>query len=107
MMKLWSKYYSNQPSLPSTIVFQHLWFISCIKIDNKVVLQRKCLEKKTFVNDLIKENGKRKTWKQITRDFEIDRSLYFKWIQLVLDIPNYWKKIEITVIFLFVSLNRK
>ena len=45
-----------------------------------------------FVNDLIKENGKFKTWEQITHEFKIDKNLYFKWIQLVHAIPNYWKK---------------
>ena len=29
---------------------------------------------------------------QITHEFKIDKNLYFKWIQLVLAIPNYWKK---------------
>ena len=28
---------------------------------------------------------------QITHEFKIDKNLYFKWIQLVLAIPN-WKK---------------
>ena len=46
ILKLWSKYYSNQPSLPSNIVSQYLWFNSFIKIDNKVVFHRKFLEKK-------------------------------------------------------------
>ena len=60
IMKLWTKYYSNQPSLPSTIVSQYLWLISFI--DNKVVFHRKFSGKKiNFVNDLIEENGKFKT----------------------------------------------
>ena len=87
ILKLWSKYYSNQPSLPLTINFQ-----SFIKIDNKNVFHRKFLRKKMFVNDLIKENGKFKTWEQITHKFKIDKNLYFKWIQLVHTLPNYWKK---------------
>ena len=45
-----------------------------------------------FVNDLIKENGKFKTWEQIIHKFKIDKNLYFKWIQLVRALPNYWKK---------------
>ena len=45
-----------------------------------------------FVNDLIKENGKFKTWEQITHKFKIDSNLCFKWIQLVHALPNYWKK---------------
>ena len=28
----------------------------------------------------------------MTREFKIDKNLYFKWIQLVHAIPNYWKK---------------
>ena len=28
----------------------------------------------------------------MTCEFKIDKNLYFKWIQLVHAIPNYWKK---------------
>ena len=41
ILKLWSKYYSNQPFLTSTIVSQYLWFNSLIKINNKVFFHRK------------------------------------------------------------------
>ena len=93
ILKLWAKYYSNQPSLPSTIVSQYLWFNSFIKIDNKVVFHEKFWEKIiNFVDDLILKNGKFKTWEQITHEFKIDKNLYFKWIQLVHPIPNHWKK---------------
>ena len=62
ILKLWNKYYSNQPSLPSTFVSQCLCFNVFIKIDNKVVFHRKFFEKNiTFVIDLIKENRKFKT----------------------------------------------
>ena len=90
-LKLSSKYYSNQPSLPLTIISQYLWFNSFIKIGNNVVSHRTFLRKK-FVNNFIKENGKFKTWEQITHEFEIDKNLYFKWIQLVHTILNYWRK---------------
>ena len=92
ILKLWSKYYSNQPSLPSTILSQYLRFNSFIKIDNEIVFHKKFSEKNiNFVNDLIKENGKFKTWDQITLEFKIDKNLHFKWIQLVHAIPNHWK----------------
>ena len=42
ILKLWSIYYSNQPSLPLTIVSQYMWFNSFIKI----VFHRKFLGKK-------------------------------------------------------------
>ena len=29
---------------------------------------------------------------QMTHEFKIDKNLYFKWIQLVHEIPNHWKK---------------
>ena len=45
-----------------------------------------------FVIVLIKENGKFKTWEQITREFKIDKNLYFKWIPLVHAISNHLKK---------------
>ena len=48
ILKLWSKYYSNQPCLPSTIVSQYLWLNNFIKIDNKVVFHRKFSEKNKF-----------------------------------------------------------
>ena len=34
ILKLWSKYYSNQSSLPSNIISQYLWLKVFIKIDN-------------------------------------------------------------------------
>ena len=93
MLILWTKYYSNKPSLPSTIISQYLWFNSFVKIDSKVVFHKEFSEKNiNFVNDLIFKNGKFKTWEQIIHEFKIDKNLYFKWIQLVHAIPNHWKK---------------
>ena len=46
------------------------------------------LEKTNFVNELIKENGKFKIWEQTTCEFEIDKNLCFKWIQVVRAKPN-------------------
>ena len=55
-----------------------------IKIDNKVIFHGKFLGKKTnFVKDLIKGNGKFKSWEEITRELKIDKNLYFKRIQLL------------------------
>ena len=48
ILKLWAKYYSNQPSLlPSTIVSQYLCFNSFIEIDNSTC-NTKPLEKETY-----------------------------------------------------------
>ena len=55
-------------------------------------VQKNILKKLRNVNDLIKENGKFKTWENITHEFKIDKNLYFKWIQLVHAIPNHRKK---------------
>ena len=43
-------------------------------------------------HERVKENRKFKTWEQIIRESKIVKNLYFKWIQLVHAIPNYWKK---------------
>ena len=72
--KLWSKYFSNQPSLPSTITSQYLRFNTFIKFDNKVVLYWKYLEKTNFINNLIIEIGKFKSWEQMNRQFKIDKN---------------------------------
>ena len=45
ILKLWSKYYPNQPFLPSSIISQYLLFNSVIKTGNKVVFHRKFLGK--------------------------------------------------------------
>ena len=79
ILKVSSKYYSNQPSLPLTIASQFLWFNYFIKIHNKV--HRKFLKKKKtakFVKNIFEENGKFKTWEQITGEFKIYKILYFK-----------------------------
>ena len=55
-------------------------------------VQKNILKNLRNVNDLIKENGKFKTWENITHEFKIDNNLYFKWIQLVHTIPNHRKK---------------
>ena len=49
ILKFWSKYYSNQHSLPSsTIISQYLWFNnSFIKIDNKFVVFHRNFSKKS------------------------------------------------------------
>ena len=80
ILKLWSRYYSNQPSVRSNIASQCLWFNICIKIENKVVFYRNFSENINFVNVLIKENRKFKIWQQITYEFKTDKNLYFKWI---------------------------
>ena len=49
------------------------------------------MERNKFVNDSVKANGKFKTWEQITCEFEINKNLYFKWIQLVHPKLNYWE----------------
>ena len=99
MLKLRSKYYSSQPSLTSTIISQYLWFNSFIEIDKEIVFigsfqknKKKQNTHTNFVDDLIKENEKFKTWEQITHEFAIDKNLHFKWVQLVHAIPNHWKK---------------
>ena len=51
----------------------------------------KNLKKIKVVNNLIKENGKFKTWEQVTREFKFYKNLCFKLIQLVLTIPKHWK----------------
>ena len=49
-------------------------YFFCIVV--KILKRKKKLLKK-------KENGKFKTWEQITHEFKIDKNLHFKWIQLV------------------------
>ena len=49
-------------------------------------------QKKLFANVLIKENGKFKTWEKITCQFEIDKNLYFKWVQQVHAIKTIGKE---------------
>ena len=54
ILKLWRKYYSNQPSLPSTISFQYMCFNGFVKIGNKVVFHKKFSEKNiNFIKCLI------------------------------------------------------
>ena len=72
ILKLLSKYCINQPSLPSTIFSQYL----CFSIFGKK-------------HGLIKENGKLKTLKEITGEFQLDKNFYFKWMRLLHAIPDY------------------
>ena len=90
----WSKLYSRQPTVPSTISSQFLWFNTFIKVDNTVIHKKHFSENHiNFVNDFFDANGNVKSWKDVVNEFKIKRSSYFKWCQLIHAIPRSWKKI--------------
>ena len=93
ILKFWSKHYSNQPSLPSTIISQNLWFDSFIKIAkwltiDKVVFHRKCLEN----NILLKKMENSKHGSRSFMNLKLIRICISNGFKLVYAIPNYWKK---------------
>ena len=49
ILKLWSKYYSNQFSLPSNSISQYLWLKVFIKIDNTKLLFRGSFWEKKYL----------------------------------------------------------
>ena len=58
----WGKIYSQEPTVPSTIASQYLWFNNQIKIDNNVVFFKHFSENKiNFVSDILDDKGNIKT----------------------------------------------
>ena len=64
------------------------------EIDSKVVYFRENsqIKKNNFLKDILDESGNIKTWKNILQQHKINKQIYFKWLQLIHTIPNYWEK---------------
>ena len=89
----WGQIYSQEPTVPSTIASQYLWFNNQIKIDNNVVFFKHFSENKiNFVSDILDDKGNIKTWQNIILQHKISKNSYFKWIQLTHAIPKSWKR---------------
>ena len=89
----WGKIYSQEPTVPSTIASQYLWFNNQIKIDNNVVFFKHFSENKiNFVSDILDDKGNIKTWQNIILQHKISKNSYLKWIQLTHAIPKSWKR---------------
>ena len=89
----WSKFYTQTPTVPSTIASQFLWFNEQIKIDNNTVFFKHFSKKNiNFLKDILNDNGHIITWESCQIHFGINKKWHYKWMQLIHAIPTAWKK---------------
>ena len=72
-----------------------LSFCGLIKILKVIINHLQDFSKKNinFVEHLCKPSGVFKSWSEIITDYNLDEKMFYKWFQLLLEIPNQWKKI--------------
>ena len=44
-----------------------------------------------FVSDLVNENYNFKSWETLKNQYDLDKKIYFQWMQLIHTIPLIWK----------------
>ena len=68
----WSKFLSYDPSVPSTILSQYLWFNKHIKIGNNTVyFSHFPNDGISFIGNLVEINGKYKSWDTIKYEYNL------------------------------------
>jgi len=93
MINNWSKYLSSDVSVTSTIMSQFLWYNKYILIDKRSFNISDMSDKGlNYVGQLFTAEGKIKSWEIVKLEFNLDKKLYFSWMQLIESIPNTWKK---------------
>ena len=94
MLRNWSKFLLNDPSLPSTILLQYLWFNKHIKTgNNSVYFSHFSNYGINFIGNLVDINGKNKSWDAIKFEYNLtDREKFWR-LQLVHAIPKLWVEV--------------
>ena len=70
------------PEIPSCILFQYLLYNKNIQVDKSPVYFLKVSEKSiNYVSQLFGDNGSIKNWCEFKREYNLDESSYFKWLQ--------------------------
>ena len=92
VFKKWKNYFTCQPTTPSVILSEFIWFNSYIKIDKTPVFFPSFSDKKlNFIGQLFGLNGKVKTWIDISSEFGLKNFQKFSWLQIIHSIPKTWK----------------
>ena len=92
IFKRWSENLSSSPSLPLAIASQVIWYIKCIKVDNKTLYNFKISRKYiNYVGHLFKCDGKPKLWEELKNKFNLQGQLQFIYNQIIHSIPKSGK----------------
>ena len=87
----WSTYFSSISLVDSCILSENLWYNSYIKINNTPVYIQEFSEKNiNFLCQFFDSYGNLKSWDTFKSDFNLNKTLYFKWLQLSHAIPKSW-----------------
>ena len=88
-----SRFLSYNPSVPSTILSQYLWFNKHIKIgNNSAYFSHFSNHGINFIGNLVDINGRYKSWDTIKYGYNLTNKEKFQWLKLVHAIPKLWLK---------------
>ena len=94
IFNFWSTYFSSISLVDSCILSQNLWYNSYIKINNTPVYVQEFSEKNiNFLCQFFDSYGNLKSWDTFKSEFNLNKTLYFKWLQLSHAIPKSWKQV--------------
>ena len=89
----WSTKLSAQPTLPSTIASQVLWYNKYIKVDNKSIYNCYISKKKiNYIAQFFGSAGNLKTWEVLKEEYQLNENKKFAFIQIIHAIPKSWKE---------------
>ena len=89
----WKDFYTSQPTSPSVILSQFIWFNSYIQIDKKpLYFPRLSDQNLNFTEQLFDGNGKLKNWNEICFEFGLKNLQKLFWLQIIHSIPKKWKE---------------
>lgn len=93
----WQKHYSCQPTLPSLVASESLWYNEKIKVDNNSIYYDSFSENGiNYVGQLF-DNYQHtlKSWSQVKDEFHMEEKHRFTFYQIVHSLPKKWKQILI------------
>ena len=92
IIKSWCSSFFCSPNVPSSISSQCLWYNSYLKTDKKPLFYKEFSNKNiNYVSNLLSDFSEIKSWEKVMDEFNLDKTFYFKWHQIIHTIPSSWK----------------
>ena len=93
----WKKHYSCQPTLPSLVASECLWYNEKIKINNSTIYYSSFSKNGVnYVGQLFENHHQTlKSWSQVKDEFNIGEKYRFTYYQIIHALPKQWKEILI------------
>ena len=93
IFRKWSTNLSAQPTMPSTIASQVLWYNKYIKVDNKRIYNCYISKKKiNYIAQFFGRAGNLKMWEVLKEEYQLNENKKFAFIQIIHAIPKSWKE---------------